>query len=190
MFSPSTGTKPLEGAEIALEALGLVGQVAPEDFVQQYETVMKKNCHKIKLMPGAERLIKHLVAKKVPIAIASGSAKSGFERKTGHIGEILRQPFDHHVFAGSDDEVKRGKPFPDVFEIAAKRFKPPPKSSQQVLVFEDAINGIQAALSADMQVVFVPDKWIEDRNNLPVKPTLTIDSLEQFKPEQFGLPPY
>lgn len=183
------GTKPIEGAIICLEKLGLTGQIKPENFVTEYETVMKKNCHKIKLMPGAERLIKHLSSKNVPIAIATGSAQVGFERKTGHIGEILRKPFLHHVFAGCDPEVKRGKPFPDVFLTAAKRFKDAPKEMGKVLVFEDAVNGVKAALAAQMQVVFVPDKKL-DISTVSVKPTLILDSLENFKPELFGLPPF
>lgn len=167
----------------------MTGKVAPDEFVKEYETAMAKNYHKIKMMPGAERLIKHLSNKGVPISIATGSSQSGFERKTGHVGDILRKPFSHHVFAGSDPEVKRGKPHPDVFEQAAKRFKNPPDNMKQVLVFEDAVNGVKAALAAGMQVVFVPDKRL-DLSKVAVKPTLTLESLEQFRPELFNLPPF
>lgn len=183
------GTKPVEGAELCLARWGLTGQVKPEDFIADYENEMKKMCHKIKLLPGAERLIKHLNEKNVPISIATGSAQAGFERKTGHLGEILRKPFSHHVFAGSDPEVKRGKPHPDVFVAAANRFKPPPKDMQSVLVFEDAVNGVKAALAAGMQVVLVPDKRL-DLSTITPKPTLILESLLQFKPELFGLPPF
>lgn len=124
------------------------------------------------------------------MAIATGAAQTGFERKTSHIGDILRSPFKHHVFAGSDPEVKRGKPNPDVFEIAAKRFSPPPKDTKSVLVFEDAVNGVKAASAAKMQVVFVPDKRWNPDGLTSVSPTLTIDSLEMFKPELFHLPPF
>lgn len=150
---------------------------------------MKKMCPNIKLMPGAERIINHLSQKKVPIAIATGSSQAGFERKTGHIGDILRKPFSHHVFAGSDPEVENGKPHPDVFLTAARRFKDRPKDMKSCLVFEDAVNGVKAALAAGMQVVFVPDKRL-DLKTVTVKPTLTIDSLEHFKPELFGLPAF
>lgn len=161
----------------------------PEDFVTEYETVMKDMCPKIRLMPGAERLIKHLSKHNIPMAIATGAAKAAFERKTGHLGDILRKPFKHHVFAGSDPEVKKGKPHPDVFDVAARRFDPPPKDSKSVLVFEDAINGVKAATAANQQVVFVPDKrWQLDISQ--VKPTLTIDSLETLTPELFQLPPF
>lgn len=174
---------------MCLDRLGLSGQIKPEDFVSQYEEAMKKNCHKIALMPGAERLIKHLSSKKIPIAIATGAAQSGFERKTGHIGEILRKPFSHHVYAGSDPEVKNGKPHPDVFQVAAKRFKPAPAAPRNCLVFEDAINGVKAALSAGMQVILVPDKRL-DLSKVQVEPTQILESLEQFKPELYNLPAF
>jgi len=185
---PSLGTKPIEGAIICLDRLGLTGQLKPDELVSLYESAMKKNYPKIKLLPGAQRLINHLSEKGIPMAIATGSAQTGFEKKTGHIGDILRKPFSHHVFAGSDPEVKLGKPHPDVFLVAAKRFKNPPTDMKKVLVFEDAINGVKAALAAGMQVVFVPDKKL-NLNGVMVKPTLTLQSLEQFKPELFGLPP-
>lgn len=174
---------------LCLDRLGLAGQIKPEDFVTEYETAMKRNCHKIALMPGAERLIRHLSAKQVPMAIATGAAEAGFERKTGHIGEILRGPFSHHVFAGSDPQVKRGKPQPDVFLEAARRFKSPPRDMKNVLVFEDAVNGVRAALAAGMQVVFVPDGRL-DLSTVTVRPTLILKSLTEFRPELFQLTPF
>jgi len=64
----------------------------------------------------------------------------------------------------------------------------------QVLVFEDAPNGVEGALAAGMQVVWVPDpKCIEtitkSGGTIP-QPTLTLASLEDFDPEMFGLPPF
>lgn len=183
------GTTPKEGAAICLAKLGLTDKLTPEDLIAQYEVIMKELSPTIRLMPGALRLIEHLDKNKIPIAIATGSPKREFETKTKHLGEILRGPFSHHVFAGSDPEVKHGKPFPDVFIQAGKRFAEPAKSQQSILVFEDAINGVKAAVAAGMQVVLVPDKQT-DLTNLQVKPNLIIDSLEHFKPELFGLPPF
>lgn len=60
--------------------------------------------------------------------------------------------------------------------------------SVQCLVFEDAPNGVTAAQKANMQVVMVPENYVgeDDRK----KATLILSSLNEFKPELFGLPPF
>lgn len=58
----------------------------------------------------------------------------------------------------------------------------------QCLVFEDAPNGVRAARAAGMQVVMVPDHRVSEE--LRKHATFVIPSLEHFKPEMFGLPPF
>ena len=60
----------------------------------------------------------------------------------------------------------------------------------QVLVFEDAVNGVAAGLAAGMQVVWVPDSRADKSLFEGHKDVLIIDSLEEFKPELFGLQPF
>ena len=55
-------------------------------------------------------------------------------------------------------------------------------------MFEDAVNGVTAAKAAGMQVVMVPDPRVP--KNLTADATIVIDSLLEFKPELFGLPPF
>ncbi|KAL1481618.1 hypothetical protein MTO96_015334 [Rhipicephalus appendiculatus] len=120
------------------------------------------------------------------MAIATGSSPDLFDLKMTHHREVLA--FFHHVVCGGENpEVKHGKPHPDIFLVAASKFdgKPP---SEKVLVFEDAVNGVRAALAAGMQVVMVPDPRIDEEHRREA--TTWITSLLEFKPELFGLPAF
>lgn len=118
--------------------------------------------------------------------------------------------FHHKVMGTTDPDVKVGKPAPDIFLVAARRFTEPATPSDvrlipttrcanlfnfliffcnfQCLVFEDAPNGVRAACLAGMQSVMVPDVHVSQE--LRKEATIVIDSLEQFEPELFGLPPF
>ena len=101
--------------------------------------------------------------------------------------EALFDLFSHYV-CSDDPELKHGKPAPDIFQLAASRFPNKPSSSSNVLVLEDAPNGVQAALAANMNVVMVPDSRIDP--SLCTKAHLCLKSLNEFDPEPWGLPPY
>lgn len=137
-------------------------------------------------MPGAEKLIKHLHSKQIPIALATSSARFTFEMKTKPHKEIFSL-FDPIVIASDDPEISKGKPDPQPFLVAASRFKNPPKDMSNVIVFEDSINGVQAANAAGMKSIWVPDHRVSKKS---ITAALILDSLEDFKPEDFGLPPF
>ncbi len=85
---------------------------------------------------------------KIPMAIATGGTRIVVEKTLLATG--ISDLFDEVVTA---DEVKMGKPAPDIFLEAAKRLNVDPK---KCLVLEDAPAGILAARSAGMDVVNVP----------------------------------
>jgi HAD superfamily hydrolase (TIGR01509 family) len=142
------------------------------------------NC---KLLPGAERLIDHLHAKGIPMALATSSMEVIVKAKI----EKHSRVFDKfsHLVCGCDPEVKQGKPSPDVFLTAARRFASPSPPAASCLVFEDADNGVAAAAAAGMQSVMVPGpNLVEPEQTL--KATQLLATLEDFQPADFGLPEF
>lgn len=137
-------------------------------------------------MPGAEKLLRHLEKHNIPMAVATSSPRDMVAIKTKKHQEIFK--VFHHIVCGSGDpEVKDGKPCPDIFLVAAKRFDESP-NPEKCLVFEDAPNGVTAANGAGMQSVLVPDQHVPQEQTLNA--TLVLKSLEDFRPEQFGLPAF
>ena len=134
---------------------------------------------------GAESLVRHLIKENVPVAVASGSSKKDFKTKTSRHREFFDQ--FKLVVLGDDLELKNGKPAPDQFLLTASRFSNPPQP-ETCLVFEDSPNGVLAAKAAGMGVVLVPDERLE--KHLFNEPSSVLKSLEDFVPEQWGLPAY
>ena len=64
------------------------------------------------------------------MAVATGSQMEEYRLKMTNYSD-LASCFSHIVTA-DNTEVKRGKPAPDIFLVAAKKFKSPPKSNDQV----------------------------------------------------------
>lgn len=63
----------------------------------------------------------------------------------------LRDFFDDFVFGS---EVKRGKPYPDIFLKACEKLNIKP---EEAIVLEDSEAGIQAASDAHIPVICIPD---------------------------------
>jgi beta-phosphoglucomutase-like phosphatase (HAD superfamily) len=72
------------------------------------------------------------------------------------------------------DQVARGKPHPDLFELAARSLGLAPA---ECLVFEDSSYGATGALAAGMGVVLVPDLKEPDPDIAPR--CLVLSSLDQ-----------
>jgi len=161
--------------------------ISIDQFVEEIELIYPEIFKDaVDLMPGVERLVKHLKEHNIPICIATSSKNSTFKLKSKHYPEFFKM-FSHIVRGSDDPEVKRGKPDPDIFIIAANRFSPPPVDMKSCLVFEDSANGVKAGRAAGMQVVWVPPSCVDPSS---ASATLIVDSLEEFDPTVFGLPAY
>lgn len=76
-----------------------------------------------------EKLLRHLKENNIPIALATSSSQESSDLKTQRWQHIFDY-FDHKVYGGSDPEVPRGKPSPDIFLVAARRFLDNPDPSK------------------------------------------------------------
>ncbi|XP_028144792.1 probable pseudouridine-5'-phosphatase [Diabrotica virgifera virgifera] len=176
------GTCEADTARIVVQELGL--PITPEEFLVLFKKKHETELAQAELLPGAEKLIKHLHEKGILIAVATSASQEATQIKSKNHQDVFKL-FHHIVCGSSDPAVKNGKPAPDIFLVCASRFPDNPNPSD-CLVFEDAPNGIQGAISAGMQAVMVPEPYISEELRKPA--TLVLDSLTQFKPELFGLP--
>lgn len=106
------------------------------------EIVVKRG---IDLYPGALALCRSLAEGTIPTAIASSTARANIE--------LVLDRLDLHPFfrtVVSAEEVRQGKPDPEVFLLAAERLGVPP---ERCVVFEDAPAGVEAGKRAGMRVI-------------------------------------
>ena len=118
----------------------------------EYVTLSKREAYlasldKIEIIDDVVDFAKSLRGK-MPLGVATGGSRVVVEKTLQALG--LSDLFDEVITA---NDVKCGKPAPDVYLEAASRLGVAP---EDCLVFEDAPAGMMAAQSAGMQVVAVP----------------------------------
>ncbi|KAF8973031.1 HAD-like domain-containing protein [Flammula alnicola] len=175
-----------------------------DEFLRERNRVQDTLWPTVPLLPGVRKLVFHLKKYNVPMAVATSSRRRNFEMKTAHHQDILRC-FEGKIICGDDKQhTMKGKPAPDIFLITAATFlgidvggpdiatlENHVKERAKGLVFEDALSGMQAGKRAGMSVVWVPDpNLLKLDRNVEEQPDQILRSLEDFIPEEWGLPPY
>jgi HAD superfamily hydrolase (TIGR01509 family) len=103
----------------------------------------------IPLKPGALELLEALQTAGYPLAIVTSSSRRTADEHLGLAG--IRGRFDAVL---TRDDVARGKPDPDLYVLAARRFRLDPR---RCLALEDSNPGVAAAHAAGAITIMVPD---------------------------------
>jgi beta-phosphoglucomutase family hydrolase len=130
----------------------LMGDAVTEAEMMRHSD-LKEACYrelaqgKIGLLPGVREVLDALRAAGVRLAIGSSSVRGNLDLTIHECG--LDGYFDA---IASLEDIRHGKPNPEVFLTAAKKVGIDPT---RAVVFEDAIVGVQAAKAAGMRAVGV-----------------------------------
>ncbi|MDP7141315.1 MAG: HAD family phosphatase [Candidatus Woesearchaeota archaeon] len=110
---------------------------------------------KLRLFPYVKEFLRELKKNKVKIALASSSRMEKIE----FVLNLLRLRGKFDVIVSADD-VKKGKPNPEIFLKAAKRLRIKPKDC---VVIEDSVHGVRAAKRAKMYCIGVTNTFSRDK---------------------------
>lgn len=148
-----------------------------EEFSKMRDEILVKVFPTAELFAGAKELVQELIARKIPISVATSSSRTNFESKIVNHKEFFSQ--FNKITCGN--EVSKGKPDPEIFLTSMKQLgflKP-----ENILVFEDAPSGVKAANNAGMAVVMVPDHELPVQialEEVDAHPTVILKSLKDF----------
>lgn len=172
------GVTGITAARILVEGLKL--DMTPEQYLRLIDENLATILPKCKLFPGAKEIVNKFEAKGIPMALATGSNRVNFEIKTKNHQAF----FDKIPIVTSGDDVKAGKPNPEIFLTSMEKMGLTDPS--KIVVFEDSPAGIKAANAAGMIAIMVPDKLLPIESALAkfdAKPDLILDSLLDFDPD-------
>lgn len=128
------------------------------------------------IRPDTVRLVQLLAEHEVPMAVVTGAQRDDVQAvlSTSPVGELIR-------VVVAEEDVTRGKPDPEGFLSGAAHIGCAP---EQIVVFEDSVPGVRAALAAGMGCVAVA---VEPSDELAVVapamvPRLSVDIVEHVLP--------
>lgn len=166
-----------------------VGGVA-EKYGLTYDPSMKELAYdyfgqecmeKAHVPAGVKEMLLELKARGLVLAVCSAADLRKVKYNIKAIG--VEESIFTALVTGSD--VKRKKPFPDIYLMGAEKVGIDPRDC---LVVEDAISGIQAAHAAGMDAAGVPTTFTKAELTEKAGPEYLLDEIRQL-PQLHGLLP-
>ncbi|TAH01460.1 MAG: HAD family phosphatase [Sphingobacteriales bacterium] len=171
-YYPLLGRK---SADVVKLGLGLTGKPAEEAMAMKmglFADIVAE--HGVETLPDVRSLLEKLYDAGIPMALATSSRKKKMELVMQTVG--LEKFFSVFV---TGEEVVKGKPDPQIFQLAASRLQMP---AERCIVVEDTVSGVRAAKAAGMTCVAI--STTHDRDEL-TEADLLIDHFTSLRPEDF-----
>ena len=126
-------------------------KIDAEKYVNAVKAFVKSETEKnLSLMPGTEEILNYFKSQNILIAVASSSLTETVEKNLKRAGII-----NYFSVLIGGEQVKKGKPEPDIFIKAAELLK---LSPTDCYIFEDSFNGIRAANASGGVAIMIPDQ--------------------------------
>lgn len=129
-----------------------MGNDCPFDKLQSLVQSIYRNqfvANGVQRKAGAEEILSMLREHGIPVGLATSTARKSAEWKLESAGLLQYLPC-----GACGDEVQRGKPYPDIYLLAARNLGVQP---EQCAALEDSPAGLMAAKAAGMTTIMVPD---------------------------------
>ncbi|PIY95942.1 MAG: hypothetical protein COY66_05395 [Candidatus Kerfeldbacteria bacterium CG_4_10_14_0_8_um_filter_42_10] len=110
----------------------------------------------LKLLPYAKEAIQFLREANLKVGASSGAPRPEILLKLKRVG--LEGLFESII---SRDDVKRGKPYPDVYLLGAEKLAIQPN---EIITIEDTQYGVESAKSAGMVCLAIPQEFSAQQN--------------------------
>ena len=161
------GRRLPDAVALFMEWYGLEGDLT--ELIAEFDALRTEMIiGNLALMPGAREIVAFGREAGLRLALATSNRRHQAVISLAETG--LTGLFDAEV---TGDDVTRGKPFPDIFLMAARSLEVDPA---HCVVLEDAPAGVMAASAAGMRCIFVPNGY-SLRAELAVAPDLTVPTL-------------
>jgi HAD superfamily hydrolase (TIGR01509 family) len=150
-------------------------EFTPEEIIERVIGQMEQlYLEAVPLQPGAREAVAQIHGH-YPLGLASGSPYRLIRAVLTSVG--WADVFDQVL---SSDEMSNGKPAPDIYFEIARRLDTP---IEQIAVFEDSGNGIQAGVAAGAQVIAVPHEYHRAGDDVLGRVARVLGSLRDFRLE-------
>ena len=170
--------------DCANELVKLISKkVKVEDVLRIHKPISRKLIMTAQAMPGSESLVKRCYQNNIPMVLVTSSSSESLKIKTSPHKWI--NLFSKKVL-GDDKLLKRGKPAPDPYLLAAEKLNINPKECWAV---EDSIAGVSSALKAGCYVFYLKEKSDElsendfSEKNKNLKPINHLKEIEKMLEE-------